>query len=105
MLTPDYCYLYVLDILGTFVDVHVKTAEPIQSALSKEGGRITLIKVVADKLKKIHVLNYYTPCGKIKISCDISEEDYNYNLEFFGSDIVIYDSDIKLELEGNRFKL
>ncbi len=106
LVQPLHCYLYVFDMTGTAVDLDVKHPEPIRKALEAEGGIITIKKFYYEPDNcNMYMMSYNTLCQKIKISIDLTKEDFEYHLDFFDKTTMVFDSPIKFGLDGNRFVL
>lgn len=105
IITPNYSYLYVFDFIGCVADFNVPNAIPIQKALEVEGGEITLSSAWIDAYSKnLYFLQYKTPCFKISFKVELTQEEYEHNLDFFGGDTTPYEP-IKFVLDGNKFKM
>lgn len=106
LVQPLHTFLYVFDFTGISVDMDVKHPEPIRKALQAEGGIINIKKYYyePDNCNKYYI-SYRTLCDKIKISTDITREDFEYHLDFFDNDEVIFKTPIKFGLNDNRFIL
>ena len=106
LIEPLHTFLYVFDFTGTCVDLDVKNPEPIRKALEAEGGIITIKKYYYEPHNcNRYCLIYNTLCSKIKISIEITKENFEYHLDFFDKTEVVFTTPIKFGLDGNRFVL
>ena len=99
-------HLFVFEQSGACVDVGVDSATPIQLALAFEGGYVKFHSVYMDHLKReMSWVDYFTPCRKIKLSKELSKEDYMHNVVFFGGRDAFFDEPIQFILAGNKFNM
>ena len=98
--------VFIHEIGGVSVDLEMNNLVPIQKSLGLDGGRIWLKSLYLDFRNDYIYLFYYTTlCGKITMKVEITREEFDHNMEFFGNADVKYESGISFGLEGNKFIL
>jgi hypothetical protein len=96
--------VFVHEISGVTVDLTMSNMMPVQKALEIDGGTIWLKSVWLDfKSTNFYVLYYGTPCGRITMKVELTEEEFNHNVGFFGDPNANYESGISFGLDGNKF--
>lgn len=96
--------VFIHEIGGISVDLDMSNLVPVQKALELDGGSIWLKSIYLDfRGDHIFLLYYTTPCRKITMKVELTQEEFDHNMRFFGNTDARYESGISFGLNGNKF--